>query len=160
MIRTKEKMEKIEKIWLTDDAVWIRTADGREACEKFCDYPRLRYATKEQRANYEANAYGIHWEDLDEDLSFEGFFNKPETTDLYKFFMSHPELNVSAVARRMGISQSLMAQYISGKKNPSNERLSLILDTIHRIGLELISVKPHPAYPTFEDAAISAVAEG
>ena len=46
-------MEKIEKIWLTDDAVWIRTADGREACEKFADYPRLRYATKEQRANYE-----------------------------------------------------------------------------------------------------------
>ena len=34
-------MEKIEKIWLTDDAVWIRTADGREACEKFADYPRL-----------------------------------------------------------------------------------------------------------------------
>ena len=32
-------MEKIEKIWLTDDAVWIRTADGREACEKFYDYP-------------------------------------------------------------------------------------------------------------------------
>ena len=44
-------MEKIEKIWLTDDAVWIKTADGREACEKFADYPRLRYATKEQRAN-------------------------------------------------------------------------------------------------------------
>ena len=28
-------MEKynIEKIWITDDAVWIRTADGREALE-------------------------------------------------------------------------------------------------------------------------------
>ena len=51
-------MEMIEKIWLTDDAVWIRTADGREACEKFADYPRLRYATKEQRANYEADEYG------------------------------------------------------------------------------------------------------
>ena len=34
-------MEMIEKIWLTDDAVWIRTADGREACEKFADDPRL-----------------------------------------------------------------------------------------------------------------------
>ena len=67
-------MEKIEKIWLTDDAVWIRTTDGREACEKFNDYPRLRYATKEQRANYETDEYGIHWEDIDEDLSFEGFF--------------------------------------------------------------------------------------
>ena len=152
-------MEKIEKIWLTDDAVWIRTADGKEACEKFNDYPRLRYATEEQLANYDANDYGIHWENLDEDLSFESFFNKPETTELYKFFMSHPELNVSAVARRMGISQSLMAQYISGKKNPSSERLDLIIDTIHRIGLELITVKPHPAYPVFEETEITAVAE-
>ena len=153
-------MEKIEKIWLSEDAVWIKTADGKEACEKFNDYPRLKYATKEQLTNYEADDYGLHWDDLDEDLSFEGFFDKQETTDLYKLFISHPELNVSAVARRMGISQSLMAQYISGKKKPSNERLDLILNTIHHIGLELISVKPRPEYPAFEETAIPAVAEG
>lgn len=117
-------MEKIEKIWLTDDAVWIRTAGGKEACEKFNDYPRLRYATKKQRANYEADEYGIHWKDIDEDLSFEGFFDKKETTELYKLFMAHPELNVSAIARRIGISQSLMAQYISGRKKASKARLS------------------------------------
>ena len=120
-------MEKIEKIWLTDDAVWIRTVSGKEACEKFNDYPRLRYATKEQRTNYEADEYGLHWEDIDEDLSFEGFFDKRETTQLYKLFMAHPELNVSAIARRIGISQSLMAQYISGKKHASDERFALIL---------------------------------
>ena len=133
-------MEKVEKIWLTDDAVWIRTADGKEACEKFIDYPRLRYATAEQRANYEADEYGLHWEKIDEDLSFEGFFDKKETTMLYKLFMAHPELNVSAIARRIGISQSLMAQYISGKKKPSDARITLILDTIREIGQELIAV--------------------
>ena len=133
-------MEKIEKIWLTDDAVWIRTASGKEACEKFSDYPRLRYATTEQRTNFEADEYGIHWEDIDEDLSFEGFFDKRETTQLYKVFMAHPELNVSAIARRLGMSQSLMAQYISGKKNASDERIKLIFDTVHEIGQELIAV--------------------
>jgi len=133
-------MEKIEKIWLTDDAVWIRTASGKEACEKFNDYPRLRYATKEQREKYEADEYGLHWEDIDEDLSFEGFFDKQETTLLYKIFMAHPELNVSAIARRLGISQSLMAQYISGKKNASNARIKMILDTVREIGKELIAV--------------------
>jgi len=133
-------MEKIEKIWLTEDAVWIRTTSGKEACEKFSDYPRLRYATKEQRANYEADEYGLHWEDIDEDLSFEGFFDKRETTQLYKLFMAHPELNVSAIARRVGISQSLMAQYISGKKKASDTRVSLILDTVREIGQELIAV--------------------
>lgn len=133
-------MEKIEKIWLTDDAVWIRTIDGREACEKFDDYPRLRYATSEQRANYTADSWGIRWENIDEDLSFEGFFDKRPTTALYKLFMAHPELNVSAIARRMGISQSLMAQYISGKKKASEARLKRILDTVREIGQELIAV--------------------
>ena len=133
-------MEKIEKIWLTEDAVWIKTAEGREACEKFDDYPRLRYAPSEQRANYTADSWGIRWEDIDEDLSFEGFFNKQPTTELYKLFMAHPELNVSAIARRMGISQSLMAQYISGKKKASEARLKRILDTVREIGQELIAV--------------------
>ena len=73
-------MIKIEKIWLTDSAVWIRTNDGKEACETFADYPRLRYATPEQREQYEADEFGIHWESLDEDLSFEGFFDKKEPT--------------------------------------------------------------------------------
>ena len=131
---------KIEKIWLTDTAVWIRTREGKEACEAFADYPRLRFATQEQREMYEADEFGIHWEALDEDLSFEGFFDKKETTELYRLFISHPELNVSAIARRIGISQSLMAQYISGKKRASQARMDLIYDTIHSIGQELIAV--------------------
>lgn len=133
-------MIKIEKIWLTDSAVWIRTSEGKEACESFADYPRLRFATLEQREQYEADDFGIHWESLDEDLSFEGFFDKKEPTELYRLFMAHPELNVSAIARRMGISQSLMAQYISGKKRASQGRIDLIYDTIRTIGQELIAV--------------------
>ena len=110
---------KIEKVWLTDTAVWIRTDEGKESCELFADYPRLHYATKEQLVDFTTDEFGIHWDDLDEDLSFEGFFDKKEPTALYQLFMAHPELNVSALARRMGISQSLMAQYISGKKTPA-----------------------------------------
>ena len=69
-----------------------------------------------------------------------GFSDKRETTQLYKLFMDHLEFNVSAIARRMGISQSLMAQYISGKKKASDERVALILNTIREIGQELIAV--------------------
>lgn len=130
----------IEKVWLTDSAIWIRTNEGKEACELFADYPRLRFATKEQLIDFTTDEFGIHWEDLDEDLSFESFFDKPTPTALYQLFMDHPELNVSALARRMGISQSLMAQYISGKKNASKERMTLIIDTIHAVGRELAAV--------------------
>ena len=134
-------MIEVEKIWLTDDAVWIRTKDGREACEYYAEYPRLKYATPEQRANYTADDFGINWPDIDEDLSYEGFFQTKNRTDLYHLFIAHPELNASAIARRMGISQSLFAQYISGVKKPSKERLVQIYATLHAIGQELIAIR-------------------
>ena len=134
------EMITVTKIWLTEDAVWIRTSEGKEACEYYVDYPRLRYATPEQRSNYETDENGIHWPDIDEDLSYEGFFQSKQRTDLYRIFMSHPELNASAVARRLGISQSLFAQYISGFKKPSQKRLEEIYATIRQIGKELIAV--------------------
>ncbi|MBP5643609.1 MAG: DUF2442 domain-containing protein [Bacteroidales bacterium] len=128
---------KIEKIWTSDDAVWIRTSEGNEACEYFADYPRLRFATAAQRNNYMADDFGIHWPDIDEDLCFEGFFKEKNQTSLYRFFMSHPELNAAAIARRMGMKQSLLAAYISGSKKPSEKRKKEIIDVIRQIGDEL-----------------------
>ena len=133
-------MMTIEKIWITDTAVWIRTADGREACEKFSDYPRLKHATQSQRENYSSDAFGIHWEEIDEDLCFEGFFRNKNTNTLYDLFMAHPEINASAIARRLGMAQSLLAQYISGAKNPSEERVEMIKAEIRRLGAELSNV--------------------
>lgn len=133
-------MIEIEKIWLTDEAVWIRTKDGREACEFFADFPRLKFASAKQRANYRSDVYGINWPDIDEDLSFEGFFQPKNQSELYRLFLAHPELNASAIARRLGISQSLFAQYISGNKKPSKERRDKIYAVLHEIGQELISI--------------------
>ena len=133
-------MIKVEKVWQTNDAVWIRTDDGREACERYADYPRLRSASPLQLTNYTVDEYGINWPDLNEDLIFEGFFEKKEKNELFQIFMDHPELNASAVARRMGISQSLFAQYISGKKRPSKARLAEIYSTLRAIGEELIAL--------------------
>lgn len=131
---------KIEKIWLTDTAICIRTTDGREASEKFADYQRLKWATPEQRADYTISRDGIHWPGLDEDLSFEGFFRERKSNPLYDLFIAHPELNASAVARRMRMSQSLFAQYVSGTKKPSKERFDEIMQTIRTIGCELAAV--------------------
>lgn len=132
--------DDIEKVWLTDTAIWIRTTDGREAKEEFELFPRLKWATREQRESYELNHYGIHWDELDEDLSYEGFFHEKPASQLYRIFMSHPELNASAIARRLGMAQSLLAQYISGTKRPSKEREDLIMREIHKIGAELQTV--------------------
>ena len=133
-------MITVRDIWLSDTGVCIRTDDGRMACERFADYPRLKYATPVQRANFSHDAFGIHWAELDEDLSFEGFFRPKKGNALYDLFMAHPEINASAIARRLGMAQSLLAQYISGSKRPSPERLESIKAEIRRIGAELAAV--------------------
>ncbi|MCM1005197.1 MAG: DUF2442 domain-containing protein [Prevotella sp.] len=132
--------DDIEKVWLTDTAVWIRTKSGNEACEEFELLPRLKYATKEQREAYKLNHFGIRWDEVDEDLSYEGFFYEKPTSRLYRIFMGHPELNASAIARRLGMAQSLLAQYISGTKKPSKEREESILKEIHALGAELQAI--------------------
>ena len=129
----------IEKIWLTNAAVWIRTSDGREACEWFADYPRLNRATPDERARYLVSDAGVHWPDLDEDLCFEGFFKKKTRSPLYDFFMAHPELDAAAVARRMKMPQSVFAQYISGARKLSPEHFKEIVETVHAIGRELVN---------------------
>jgi hypothetical protein len=71
-------MIDVQKIWLTPTEVWIQTSDGKQACEHFADYKGLRNATEEERKNYTLSPYGIHWEQLDEDLCYEGFFARAE----------------------------------------------------------------------------------
>ena len=128
----------ISKIWFADDRIYGLTDDGRELWQSLLYYRRLRNATDEERANYEIDDEGIHWYDLDEDVSFESFeYDDPEPTGISRIFLSHPELNASAVGRRLGISQSLMAQYINGTKKPSKERERLIMDEIILISQEL-----------------------
>ncbi len=66
----------VSKVWLTDSAVWVELKDGRRAKENFVDYIRLSASSKSQRENYRLSYFGIHWPDIDEDLSFDGFFSK------------------------------------------------------------------------------------
>jgi len=62
------------KVWFDEDNIWLGLEDGRQVSAPLTFYPRLLNATKEERENYEfiGPGIGIHWEDLDEDLSVEG----------------------------------------------------------------------------------------
>ena len=104
-------------------------------------WPRLREATICQLENYYTTPEGIHWPDLDEDITFDCVLKGGEKrSGLYKTFMALPWVNVSALARRIGISQSLMAQYIAGTKQPSQARLMEIETCLHALGAELCAL--------------------
>ena len=147
----------ITKIWFDNGRIYGRTDDGRTLWQSLLYYKRLLYATEEQRNHYKINAYGIRWEELDEDISFESFeYDNPEPLGISRVFLLHPELNASAVGRRLGISQSLIAQYINGTKKPSVERTQLILSEIRKIGKELLDIG---LYPTESESEPMKVAE-
>lgn len=130
-----------KKVWFENYRIYILTDDGRTLWQSILYYQRLRNATEEQKNDYEICAFGIHWESIDEDVSFESFeYDNPEPVGISKLFLLHPEINASAVARRMGMKQSLLAQYIRGIKKPSEERANAIIDTIRQIGNELSTV--------------------
>lgn len=73
-ISAKITDERVSDVRCTDDALIVDLMDGRTISVPLAWYPRLMAATAEQLANWEVcgGGYGIHWQDLDEDLSVEG----------------------------------------------------------------------------------------
>lgn len=138
-----KKKFTIEKIWFKDDRILLLTTSGQELSQSLKWYPRLRAATNPQRKKYRVSALGIHWDELDEDISFESFqWKDPETDNpVEQAFSKLPELNRSQVAARMGIPQSTLASYINGSKIPSQNRLREIQETLRKIGKELMEIE-------------------
>jgi hypothetical protein len=66
--------ERIVEVTIDEDNLSVRLADGRAVSAPWAWYPRLLHATPRQRRKWElcAGGFGIHWPDLDEDLSAEG----------------------------------------------------------------------------------------
>lgn len=64
----------VEDITVTDDTLSLDLSDGRTIAVPLAWYPRLLHATTQERNNWRpiGNGQGIHWEDIDEDVSVEG----------------------------------------------------------------------------------------
>jgi hypothetical protein len=63
-----------QQVTVTDDSLVVDLVDGRSVSVPLAWYPRLVHATAEERAKWRliGRGEGIHWEDLDEDISVEG----------------------------------------------------------------------------------------
>lgn len=66
--------ERVKGVRCGDEALAVDLMDGRTITVPLAWYPRLLNATQTQRDNWRVSAggYGIHWPDIDEDLSTEG----------------------------------------------------------------------------------------
>ena len=65
---------RAQSVTVTDDSLTVDLVDGRTVSVPLSWYPRLSHATASERDNWRlvGQGEGIHWPDLDEDISVEG----------------------------------------------------------------------------------------
>jgi hypothetical protein len=71
---------RAQSLVITDDTLSVDLNDGRSISVPLSWYPRLNHATLGERGNWRwiGDREGIHWPDLDEDISIENLiFGKP-----------------------------------------------------------------------------------
>lgn len=66
--------ERVRDVRCGDDTLSVDLMDGRTITVPLAWFPRLLHATPEQRAHWKiaGAGFGIHWPEIDEDLSTDG----------------------------------------------------------------------------------------
>jgi len=66
--------ERVKDVRFSEDTLSVDLADGRTITVPLVWFPRLLHAAPEQREKWElaGAGFGIHWPEIDEDLSTEG----------------------------------------------------------------------------------------
>ncbi len=60
--------------------------------------------------------------------------------DFQQFFEYYKVINAKHLAARIGMNESLLSQYVNGKKKPSKKQVNRIVDGLHEIGRELLDL--------------------
>ena len=73
-IETKLSSARAQSVSVTEDTLAVDLNDGRTISVPLAWYPRLAHGTQVERDNWriEGARWGIHWPDLDEDISVKG----------------------------------------------------------------------------------------
>jgi hypothetical protein len=145
----KQSNLKIDKVWFDDENIYIQTNDGTQKSHPLRWFDRLWNATQEQREHFELSNWGdsIHWPELDEDLSLEGFytFDKDEIerqeNEVSRVFSRFPEINITKFAELVKINRSLLASYVCNERKPGVKNKKQIEAALHQLGKELLAVK-------------------
>jgi len=138
-------MEQISKVWFESERIYIETTDGKVFSRPLQAFPRLLEATPRQRDLFEIGLDGddIRWEDIDEDIHISSFHETAEPdndNEIARIFRRFPQLNVSEMARYIGLNKSLLARYIYGVKHPSPQRREQIFSAIRTLGREMAEI--------------------
>ena len=66
-------MKTVNKLWFENNRIFIEITNGEILSQPMCFFKRLSNATELQRSQWSESPFGLHWEKIDEDISFESF---------------------------------------------------------------------------------------
>ena len=95
----KIEVPNVNNVIVTDDSLTVELDDGRTVSVPLAWYPRLLFASTEERNSWRfvGKGVGIHWEAIDEDISAEGLIaGRPSgesQTSFKKWLDSRPPLH-------------------------------------------------------------------
>jgi len=77
-----------QQVSVTDEALVVDLVDGRTISVPLAWYPRLAHGSPEERANWRiiGQGEGIHWPDLDEDISIENLLSGSRSGESQRSF--------------------------------------------------------------------------
>lgn len=137
-------MEAIKDVWFNNNRIYIRLTDGAVYNRPLEAFPTLMEASDAERNAFEINRFGdaLRWKSLDEDIHVSSFFETTEPcrdNKVAAIFQQFPWLNIAEVARVLKVHKSVLLSYIYGMKEPSEERMKLLKDTLHLMGAKLMT---------------------
>ena len=138
-------MEKIKNVWFENERIYMLSSEDKVYSRPLEAFPLLKEATNAERLDFEIVLHGeaLRWPSLDEDIHISSFHEAKEPdydNEVARIFKRFPQLNVSEVARNLGMNKSLLSKYIYGIKHPSEERIHQIRGALHALGKELAAV--------------------
>ena len=101
------KIPNAERVIVAEDTLSVDLGDGRTISVPLAWFPRLLQSTPEERNNWRliGRGRGIHWEDIDEDISVEGLLSgKPsgESQPSFKKWLDRRSSRLRRSSRRAG----------------------------------------------------------
>ncbi len=137
-------MEKIVKISFCGNDICVVTDSGKEYRKALEFFPALKEAAPAEREHFTINKFGdaVRWAEIDEDIHISNLTDgaQPTQNAIGEVFHRFPILNVSEMARTLGMHKSLLSKYIYGTKKPSEKREKEILDALREVGRQLANL--------------------
>jgi hypothetical protein len=100
----KTEVPKADNVVVTKDTLTVDLSDGRTISVPLAWFPRLLHATAKERKNWRiiGKGHGIHWEDLDEDISVENLLSGKASGESQPSFQDWLSTRRGAPTRRAG----------------------------------------------------------